>query len=245
MEEIRENRSNKGSCMENNNDYDLPSKILHLSFALLFMISFSIGKFVDDDSKIYAFHMLSGILMGIVLILRILWGILGAKKARFSNFNLSLSGLKTYLKRVLSGEKISDFHRNPASSLVTLGLYGVAALMIFSGGLMVLGGPHFFEELHEVLSLLFLVLVLIHLSGVVVHQYQNRDQTVLNIFKLSKDYFIIAMIFIITISSAGGYLFQNYNHTTQELNILNQKILLGEKDKGQKYDYDEEDEDDD
>ena len=110
---------------------------------------------------------------------------------------------------------------------------------------MVLGGPHFFEELHEVLSLLFLVLVLIHLSGVVVHQYQNRDQTVLNIFKLSKDYFIIAMIFIITISSAGGYLFQNYNHTTQELNILNQKILLGEKDKGQKYDYDEEEEDDD
>lgn len=231
--------------MNSQNHYDLPLKILHLVFAMLFVFSFSVGKFIDDDSKLYSYHMLSGLLMGAVVVLRIIWGFIGPKKARFSGFRLNIIELINYFKRVLGGEKITDFHRNPASSFAALTMYLIAVLMISSGIVMVLGGPHFFEELHEILSSLFLIVVLMHLAGVTLHQFQNKDQEIFNIFRLSKDYIIVGISFLIILGVYGNYLFKNYDKSSQELRVLNQKILLGEKDKGRELNYDYEEENDD
>lgn len=68
--------------------YDLPTRIFHWCFALLFVFSFFIAKVIDDDSALYAYHMLSGILMSLLVILRVFWGFVGTRYARFSSFML-------------------------------------------------------------------------------------------------------------------------------------------------------------
>ena len=57
--------------MENVKAYDLPVRIFHWVFALLFVLYFSIGSLIEDDSTIFAYHMLSGILMVTIVLLRI------------------------------------------------------------------------------------------------------------------------------------------------------------------------------
>ena len=50
--------NSKGVRYAKSKAYDLPLRIFHWVFAALFMSSFTIGKFLDDDSAIYAYHAL-------------------------------------------------------------------------------------------------------------------------------------------------------------------------------------------
>lgn len=54
--------------------YDLPLRIFHWLFALLFLTSFSIAKLIDDESIVFVYHMLSGIMMVFIIIMRGRWG---------------------------------------------------------------------------------------------------------------------------------------------------------------------------
>ena len=47
--------------------YDLPTRIFHWLFAGLFLVSFTLAKTVDDESVLFSYHMLSGLLLGDLL----------------------------------------------------------------------------------------------------------------------------------------------------------------------------------
>lgn len=70
--------------------FDFPTRLFHWVFAALFLISFTIGKTIDDESVTFHWHMISGLTLGFLVTLRILWGFLGSHYARFQNFNLKL-----------------------------------------------------------------------------------------------------------------------------------------------------------
>lgn len=76
--------------------YDLPTRVFHWIFALLFITSYSIVNFVDDESAIYAYHMISGMVIAFMATLRILWGFSGTTYARFSSFMLKPNDLINY-----------------------------------------------------------------------------------------------------------------------------------------------------
>ena len=110
--------------------YDLPTRVFHLFFGVLFATSFLIGKFIDDESAIYAYHMLSGLMMVFMVILRIIWGIIGSKYAKFSSFKLNPKDLVKYFKNVLSGKTKRELGHNPASSFAAMPSFGARPCLV-------------------------------------------------------------------------------------------------------------------
>ncbi|MCB0414133.1 MAG: cytochrome b/b6 domain-containing protein [Bdellovibrionales bacterium] len=154
--------------MKTSNAYDLPLRIFHWVFAMLFASSFYIAKVIDDDSALYVYHMLSGLIMTGLILLRVIWGFWGPKTARFSSFPLSINELINYFTSLFSHKTKRYLGHNPASS------YAAIVMFIFTLGLATTGilmslriNKHFFEDIHELAANGFIILVIIHIVGVI------------------------------------------------------------------------------
>lgn len=229
--------------------YDLVTRLFHISFGVLFVISFSIGKFVDDDSVLHSYHMISGIMMSVIVVFRILWGVFGTKYAQFKSFKLKPRELKNYFKDILNGTTKRELGHNPASSYAAVAMFTLTLLLAISGLLMVNGvGGEFFEESHELLAGIFLVIVFFHIGGIVFHQFSHNDGIALSIFTgkkdpvegevpIQKNAILASVYFLILLFGSGTYLLGNFDQTNRNLHIGNFDFQLKEKEHGDEAHY--------
>ncbi len=145
-------------------------------FVVLFLSSFAITQIVDDDSTVFAYHMMAGFLMGIAVLFRIVWGFTGTPYSRFSHFALKPSDLFGYFKGIAQGgARFWDGH-NPASSWAGLGMLAVSLGLCVTGLLMVSGQDKFLlVDIHEILAYSFLALALGHIGGIALHTVMHKD----------------------------------------------------------------------
>lgn len=225
--------------------YDLPTRLFHWLFAGLFLTAFVITKIFDDDSPVYSYHMLAGLLLGFLVLLRILWGFVGTKHARFSGFALNPKDLIRYFTGILSGDKKRWAGHNPASSwaavvmmLMALGL-GVTGYLMTSGS-----NKEAFEDVHEILADGFLVVAVLHVAGVVLHTLRLHEMIGLSMIdgkkeavpkeqtiSSSRPVFGIIMIGLVVVF--GLHLFKNYDSQTRNLQLFGTTLQLGENEDGQ------------
>jgi cytochrome b len=231
--------------------FDLPTRIFHWLFVALFIFSFIIAKTVDDDSPVYAYHMLAGFILAILVCLRVVWGFVGSRYSRFSSFRFSLKELKQYFSSIISTKGKQYIGHNPASSYATLGMLGFALGLALTGILMSKGiNKHFFEEVHELCAGGLLVTAILHVSGVVLHQIKYRDG--IHFSMLSGDKYsqedkvgikssrpILALFFVGLIIALGPCLNHAYDQNTQRLNILGVYLELGEGDHKDEHEDDD------
>ena len=229
--------------------YDLPTRAFHLLFGVLFVTSFFIGKFIDDDSSLYAYHMLSGLTMAFMVILRIIWGIVGTKYARFSSFKLSPKDLIAYFQNILSGKTKRELGHNPASSYAAIVLFLLTFAIVGTGLLMVNGvAKEFFEEIHELFTLAFLLTVIFHIAGVVFHQLRHQDGMIFSMFNGKKEAVkgqlesyrnspIVLVIFLLLVIGFSGNLLKNFDSQTGSLNLFGKQLQLGEHENEHNTDY--------
>ncbi len=221
--------------------YDLPTRLFHWIFALLFSAAFFIAKSFDDESKVYPVHMLLGFMLVFSVILRIIWGIIGTKSARFSSFRLSPNELVNYFKDLLVNKTKIYFAHNPASSWAALLMFISTIGLGITGYLMVsnAGGKDFYEEIHELFANTFIVLVIFHISGVLFHSFRHKDGIALSMIHGKKSYSgseeeiknsrpIVAILFLALLLGALFFLNQNYNSSTGILNVFGNKLQLSE-----------------
>lgn len=176
--------------------YDLPTRLFHGVFAASFVAAFAIANGVDDESQRFAYHMLAGLLMLFVLAWRLVWGLIGSRHARFTDFQLNPAALLRYLAGVFSGQTTNGHpsneqttseqktreqkHKwaghNPASSWAAIAMFALAIGLGVTGYLMASGDAEAYEDLHELFANSFFVVVLLHIAGVVLHQLKHRDQ---------------------------------------------------------------------
>ncbi|MBT3980673.1 MAG: cytochrome b [Bacteriovoracaceae bacterium] len=249
--------------MNKKNAFDLPTRVFHWVFAILFVAAFTIANTIDDDSKWYTLHSLSGIMMVFLIFLRGIWGFVGSKYARFSSFKLNPSDLIKYLKSIFSSKTKRDLGHNPASS------YAAILMFIFTIGLGATGilmskgiNKHFFEEVHELCANGFIFTVIAHIVGVVFHQVKHKDglafamtsgkkEEVDGQQEIASNHPFIAIVFIGLFTSFGIYLNNNFERDTQKLNLFGSSIELGEDEHSQsgrhssrKRDHDDDHDDD-
>ncbi|MBK8205032.1 MAG: cytochrome b/b6 domain-containing protein [Bdellovibrionales bacterium] len=117
-------------------------------FAGLFVTAFLIAKTVDDESLVFSYHMLAGLILGFTVLLRILWGVVGTKHSKFSSFALHPKSLVAYFSGILSGDKRRWFGHNPASSWATIAMFCFALGLGLTGYLMASGQKETFEHIH-------------------------------------------------------------------------------------------------
>lgn len=237
--------------------YDLPTRIFHWLFAGIFVSSFLIAKLVDDESTLYPYHMILGLILASAVILRILWGIFGSTYARFSSFDLSPSNLISYIKNVPAKNRLNILGHNPASSIAAI------LMMLFSLGLAFTGyqmatdnNKDFYEDIHELLANLFLFVAIAHVIGIVLHTVKFKDPIGLSMIhgkKITDDktagitngHPFVAFIFVLLIGGVSFNLLKNYNPNTGVLTLMGKSLALGESEENGKADNGDEDDDDD
>ena len=239
--------------------YDLPTRFFHWLFAFLFIAAFAIAKTVDDESPLFSYHMLAGLTILFLLVLRFIWGLIGTTYARFSSFKLNPIELIRYFKDAAVGSTRAYLGHNPASSYAAVIMIACAIGLAVSGILMATGGENdSLEEVHELLANIFLITVIVHVLGIVFHHLRHRDSLWSSMLdgkkKISSDTPGIArtrpaagLLFVILFVSWLGYMISNYDSGTQTLKIMGTELRLGEAEHESEHGYeghDEEHEDD-
>lgn len=222
--------------------YDLPTRVFHWSFAALFVAAYAIANLVDDESPRFAWHMLAGMTLGVAVLARLIWGLVGTRHARLSDLALSPRQLAGYLKGVVSGGGRRWVGHNPASSWAALSMMTLT-LALGASGLAMAGGvaPDWVEEAHELMANLFLAVVLLHLAGLVVHVLKHRDALPLSMLTGRKRDLpadtqgvpargIAAALILAVLAGTGGQLLRRYDPASGTLDLFGARLVLREGD---------------
>lgn len=123
--------------------------------------------FIDDDYQ--AWHERLGYAALAVVAVRVLWGFIGTRHARFRDFVRPLSMVRGYTRALLAGAEPRYLGHNPLGGAWILVLLALVAAAGLSGwALSVVGedGNEWLEDLHEALANGVIGAVLVHLAGV-------------------------------------------------------------------------------
>jgi cytochrome b len=224
--------------------YDLPTRLFHWIFSGLFVGAFFIVKTVDDENPVFSYHMLAGLLLVFVVLLRILWGLFGTRYALFSSLSLSPLEVFDYFKGLMTGGKKRSAGHNPASSWATILMFFLALSLGVSGILMATGQKETLKDVHELFANGFLIVVLLHVAGVILHAFRHRDGIALSMIDGNKQNdisgepipnqkLISALVFLVLFSASTGYLLRNYDSGTRVLNLFGTQLTLGENEENE------------
>jgi cytochrome b len=125
----------------------------------------------------------------------VIWGVIGTRHARFSDFVRGPQSVLRYLRGVIRLDAPHYLGHNPAGGamvlalLVTVALTGLTGMAVYgaqelSGPLapMMSGAPaavgEAMEETHELLANLTLVLIVVHVAGVLFSSLLHRENLI-------------------------------------------------------------------
>lgn len=150
-------------------------RIFHWSLVAIIAV-----EFLGEDGD-YLHRTLGYVALGLVAF-RLVWGLVGSKHARFSDFVRSPAAVFAYLRSIVSGHPRRYIGHNPAGGAMVLALLAMVTLVGATGWAMrteALWGQEWIEELHEVSAWLLLIFIAAHILGVVAASIQHRENLVL------------------------------------------------------------------
>lgn len=150
-------------------------RVFHWSLVGLFALAFITG---DEIEKV---HIMAGYAIVGLVVLRIIWGFVGSRHARFSDFVRSPQAILTYLGSVLRGQSPRYVGHNPAGGAMVLVLLAMIAAIATTGYMMTTDaywGSEGLEDIHEGLVNATLVFVALHVAGAVFTGLAHRENLV-------------------------------------------------------------------
>jgi cytochrome b len=154
--------------------YDLPTRLFHWLLAFGFLSALVIAQFADEHSSLFPYHTLIGLVLGMVLILRVVWGGVGTRYARFGSFLFGPGEVIRHFKGALAGGGKRYVGHNPGSGYAAFAMLALTLVIVASGVLMSRGGEAL-EEIHSAATYVLLALVVVHLVGILVHTLRHRE----------------------------------------------------------------------
>ncbi|MBZ7927306.1 cytochrome b/b6 domain-containing protein (plasmid) [Ensifer adhaerens] len=157
------------------NVWDPLVRVFHWSVVGLFSFSYLTG---DEWKKA---HILAGYVIIGLLVIRVIWGFIGTRHARFSNFIYSPVTTVRFLLDSIALKARRYIGHNPAGGAM------VIALLISISGIAATGymmttdaywGVAWVEETHELLANLTLGLIGLHVAGVVLASIEHKENLV-------------------------------------------------------------------
>jgi cytochrome b len=164
-------------------------RIFHWSLVAAFATAF----IVEDD--LLGVHVWAGYLVLTLIVVRLVWGVIGTRHARFTDFVRSPRQVLSYIRDALRFQAPRYLGHNPAGGamvvalLLLVGLTGLTGVALYgaqelSGPLapMMAGAPaeigEALEETHEVLANLTLGLIVLHVAGVLFSSLAHRENLI-------------------------------------------------------------------
>lgn len=141
--------------------------------------------FTEDGSDL---HVYVGYTVVGLVVLRLLWGLVGTRYARFTNFFPTPTRLKAHLSN-LSIRRVDEQHlgHNPLAAIMMLSLWTAIIGLGITGYLMeshifshiqLLGNKDLLEEIHELLANSLYLLVPLHIIAAIAMSYWQRQNLI-------------------------------------------------------------------
>jgi len=136
-------------------------------------------------------HKLVGYVVLTMVLLRIVWGFVGPRHARFEDFVRGPREVLDYVRRLLRGREGRSLGHNPLGGLMVVALLTTLLVIGVSGWMMTLDmfwGEDWVEELHENAVNVLIGLVMLHVGGVVFTSLRERVNLVKAMFTGYKEF---------------------------------------------------------
>ncbi len=141
--------------------------------------------FTEDGSDLHVY--VGYTVLGLVVV-RLLWGLVGTRYARFTSFFPTPTRLKHHLS-ALSVRRVDEQHlgHNPLAAIMMLSLWAVIIGLGVTGYLMetdifshiqLLGNKDVLEEIHELLANILYLLVPLHIVAAIAMSYWQRQNLI-------------------------------------------------------------------
>lgn len=150
-------------------------RIFHWSLAGLFAFAFLTG---DEWDKA---HETAGYAVAALVALRIVWGFIGPRRARFADFVRGPGTVLSFLRDSVRFRARRHLGHNPAGGVMVLALLASIGGIAATGIMMTTDawwGVGWVEELHEALAFGTLGLIVLHVGGVVFASLEHRENLV-------------------------------------------------------------------
>lgn len=147
-------------------------RVFHWSQAALIAVAW----LTEDGPK--TLHQTAGYIIAGMLALRVVWGFVGPRHARFSDFVRGPSTVLGYMRAMVAGREPRYLGHNPAGGAMVVALLLTVAGTAVTGWLQTTDafwGSSVMEEIHETLASLILVLVAAHLVGVTLASMRHDE----------------------------------------------------------------------
>jgi len=147
-------------------------RVFHWTLALSFAAAWATAEHMER------LHELIGYFAGALVAVRVLWGFLGPRYARFSQFVRPPSAVLAYLKAAAAGSERRFLGHNPAGGAMIVILLAAIAATAVTGWLMTTDafwGSTAMQAAHAVAAYGVLLLVCVHLGGVALASLRHRE----------------------------------------------------------------------
>jgi cytochrome b len=195
--------------------WDLPTRVLHALLAVAFVGAFAVVMLSPRRSPSFPLHMLLGAVAALVIVLRMAWGLVGSRYARFTSFAF-----------VPRGERRAG--HGPTTSWAALTM--LASVMgVALTGAMATVGLRSARHLHHVVAWCAVALVALHLSCVAVRALRGSGSIALDMLDgkqaakpgrgLRSSHPIVALLFLALVGGAAFELVRSYDAARRTLRL--------------------------
>jgi cytochrome b len=155
--------------------WDAPVRVFHWVSVLCFAVAWLSA----ESERWQLVHITAGYTLAGLVAFRILWGLVGTRHARFTDFVRGPRAVAGYLRSMVSGRPQHHAGHNPAGAVAILALLALALLTALTGWVSYqeLAG-HWMEELHEGAATAMLAVVVVHVLAVVASSLMHQENLV-------------------------------------------------------------------
>ncbi len=158
------------------------------------VIAFTVAFLTEDDTL--NIHVWAGYVVGVLLVARVVWGFVGPRYARFSNFLYSPGSALRYIADLVTFRSARYVGHSPGGGAMIVLLMLLLAATVITG-MVVYGGEHHgglladivsaqaaesLEDVHNGLANVTLAFVLAHIAAVLVASFAHRENLIWSMF---------------------------------------------------------------
>jgi cytochrome b len=219
--------------------WDLPTRLFHWLLSSGFIVAATISLLLGDDSPLFPYHAIIGLIIALMVCLRVIWGVVGTRYARFGTFVFGPGAVMEYMKSTIVGGGKRYVGHNPGSAVAIFALLALVLAMAITG-VMLGQGNESVKDLHEILAWVAVGCVVVHVLGVAFHTLRHRENIVASMIHGKKDAEpsdeiasskpVIAVMFLAIAGAWAVGLIRNYNPSTKTttLPLIGTVLQLGE-----------------
>ncbi|OWF66481.1 cytochrome B [Polynucleobacter hirudinilacicola] len=155
--------------------WDVPTRVFHW----LLVICFAGAWLTAESERLQMIHYAFGYSACALILFRVVWGFIGTRYARFTQFVKGPAEMWKHARALLGSHQDSSPGHNPVGGIVMVGLMLLILLIGLTGYFSV---KEFFGDLmgeaHEMISNLALAVVAIHVAAAIMMSFLQKENLV-------------------------------------------------------------------